>query len=101
MLHSENKAVRRLSVSKTHRRLALLGALLVVFLAAKESHAWYPKCTFRDEYPGACCWSGIAPVCTAGCPNGYGEVDRSKDAYGALSYCTIGTHKLCCPADIG
>src|SRR5829696_5161979 len=101
MRHSEATPSQQLSSSKTPWRLALLGALLVVLVNAPESRAnWYPKCNQLEAYPGYSCWSGTAPVCTAGCPNGYGEVDRSKDADGALAYCTIGTHKLCCPADI-
>jgi hypothetical protein len=86
--------------SQTSWRLALLGALLVVLVTSSQSSAqgWLPKCNQLEAYPGSCCWSGTAPVCTAGCPNGYGEVDRSKDANGQLAYCTIGTHKLCCPA---
>ena len=81
--------------------LVRLGVLLMILGTATGSEAnWYPKCNQLEVYPGNCCWSGIAPVCTAGCPSGTYEDRRSKDADGALSTCTIGTHKLCCPSGV-
>lgn len=97
----ERTPSQRLSSPRLRWRLVKLGALLVILGTATVSEAnWYPKCNQREDYPEYCCWSGTAPVCTAGCPAGYYENRRSKDADGDLSTCVVGTHRLCCPSGI-
>jgi|SRR3954447_8885409 hypothetical protein len=98
MRDTERTASQRFSSPRPSWSLVRLGVLLVILGTAAASEAnWYPKCNQLAAYPGYCCWSGTAPVCTAGCPAGYGEVRRSKDADGALETCVVGSHKLCCP----
>jgi hypothetical protein len=77
--------------------LSGLLALGLLFANIAEAQVWYPKCNL-GAYPNMCCWSGTAPVCLAGCPNGFDRVGDSKDADGALATCSVGTHKLCCPS---
>jgi hypothetical protein len=82
-------------------RFVMLGALLVMVVTPAESRAdWFLKCNQRELYPEYCCWKGTAPICTAGCPSGYYEERRSKNADGDLSTCWVGTHKLCCPGGV-
>lgn len=78
--------------------LSGLLALGLLFANVGEARTWYPKC--NAGLTDLCCWSGTAPVCLAGCPHGFNKVGDSKDADGALSTCTVGTHKLCCPSGV-
>ncbi len=96
-----NKIAVQFRVDKWLSAVMMLGVFLICSALPTTSMAdWYPKCNQRDIYPDYCCWTGIAPVCTAGCPSGYTLERKSKNADGALSRCWTGTHKLCCPGNI-
>lgn len=98
MRGTERTASQRFSSPRLSWSLVRLGVLLVILGTAPVSEAdWWPKCNQLEAYPGYCCWTGTAPICTAGCPANYNEVRRSKDADGALQTCAVGSHKLCCP----
>lgn len=74
--------------SRAPWRFVMLGGLLVMVVNPAVSRAdWFLKCNQRERYPEYCCWTGTAPVCTAGCPSGYYEERRSKNADGDLSTC--------------
>lgn len=90
-----------LSFPRICRSPSLIVAVVLTLSVAFPVQAWYPKCSQASAYPGYCCWTGTAPICTGGCPNGYGyNGTESKDAQGALSRCWTGTHKMCCPASL-
>ncbi|MBX3618088.1 hypothetical protein [Nitrosomonas sp.] len=94
------KITERCELSKLIKAIILLVIVLYTLASSASFANWYPKCNQIEVYPDMCCWSGTAPVCLAGCPSGYNKERTSKDADGDLSYCTVGTHKLCCPSGL-